>query len=315
MTWLRRTSTTGGVVTTTDTWLLHQLDGDFVTDATTASRSLVVSLGASGWNRDLLALFDLDGERLPDIVANDTVIGSTSAFGAEIPVGGVVVDQQAALLAEACFEPGMAKCTFGTGAFLLANTGTDAVRSTSGLTTSVAWRIGGRDTFCVDGQVYTAASAVRWLSSLGVVAGASELDAVAAEDAGGAVRARARRAGAPWWRRDRKISGMTLSTGRASRAGGVAGHRGPDQARLGDQADSAGLTACAPTAGSPVHRADAGLADIPQVPVDVIRRPRDAAGSRGDGPHGVGPGPLCARSYRPLAADCGIRSCLEPGPS
>src|SRR5262249_20040645 len=117
MAWLRRNVETGGVVTTSDTWLLRQLTGAFVTDATTASRSLAVDLGAREWSRELLALFELDGERLPNIVANDEIVGTTTAFGRDVPVGGIVVDQQAALLAEACFDQGMAKCTFGTGAF------------------------------------------------------------------------------------------------------------------------------------------------------------------------------------------------------
>ena len=170
MAWLRRNVERGGVVTTSDSWLLHRLTGEFVTDATTASRSLLVELGAHDFDPALLDLFGLAGERLPRIVGNDEIIGTTTSFGGDVPVGGVVVDQQAALLAEACLQPGMAKCTFGTGAFLLANTGADPVRSSTGLTTSVAWRIRGADTYCIDGQVYTAASAVRWLSSLGVIA-------------------------------------------------------------------------------------------------------------------------------------------------
>ena len=217
MAWLRRNVETRGVVTTSDSWLLHQLTGAFVTDATTASRSLVVSLGARKWNRDLLALFELGDEQMPDIVANDAVIGVTSAFGGEVPVAGIVVDQQAALLAEACFDAGMAKCTFGTGAFLLSNTGPTAVRSTSGLTSSVAWRVSGEDTFCVDGQVYTAASAVRWLSSLGVVSGAEELDVVAAPESDGVLCVPALAGlAAPWWQSGATatMSGMTLSTGR-----------------------------------------------------------------------------------------------------
>ena len=145
MAWLRRNVETAGVVTTSDTWLLHRLTGRFVTDATTASRSLLVDLGDPGWSRDLLELFGLAGERLPVIVGNDEIIGSTTAFGRDTPVGGVVVDQQAALLAQGCLAPGTAKCTLGTGAFLLANTGADPVRSTAGLTTSVAWRVGGAD--------------------------------------------------------------------------------------------------------------------------------------------------------------------------
>ncbi|MUL65633.1 carbohydrate kinase [Mycobacterium sp. CBMA 234] len=217
MAWLRRNMETDGVVTTSDTWLLHQLTGEFVTDATTASRSMVVELGDTDWSRELLALFALDGERLPRIVGNDEIVGTTGAFGGDVPVGGIVVDQQAALLAEACLDPGMAKCTFGTGAFLLANTGPTAVRSSSGLTSSVAWRIAGQDTFCVDGQVYTAASAVRWLTDLGIIDGPADMDAIAAPDNNGVLCVPALAGlAAPWWKSQAtaSISGMTLSTGR-----------------------------------------------------------------------------------------------------
>jgi glycerol kinase len=275
MAWLRRNVEREGVVTTSDSWLLHQLTGQFVTDATTASRSLVVGLGENTWSADLLALFELDGERLPDIAANDAVIGTTSAFGPEVPVGGIVVDQQAALLAESCFEAGMAKCTFGTGAFLLANTGSTPVLSNSGLTTSVAWRVAGDDTFCVDGQVYTAASAVRWLSSLGIIAGAHELDGVAATDSGGVLCVPALAGlAAPWWESTAtaSFSGMTLSTDRGhvvlALLQGIA-------AQIGELVTAIGSD------GAPLRRlrADGGLtqstvlmqavADIVQVPVDV----------------------------------------------
>ncbi len=171
MRWLREHVTTEGVVTTTDTWLVHQLCGAFVTDASTASRSLVLGLDDVAWNGELLELFGLGGEALPEIVASDTVVGTTRAFGAEVPVTGLIVDQQAALLGEACIEPGTAKCTFGTGAFLLAHIGSRPVRSAAGLTTSVAWRLRGQTPYCIDGQVYTAASAVRWLTDLGLVSG------------------------------------------------------------------------------------------------------------------------------------------------
>ncbi len=217
MAWLRRNVETAGVVTTSDTWLIHQLTGAFVTDAATASRSLAVDLGGRDWNRELLALFDLDGECLPEIVANDAIVGTTTAFGGDVPVGGLIVDQQAALLAEACLEPGMAKCTFGTGAFLLANTGTTPVHSTSGLTSSIAWRIADSDTFCVDGQVYTAASAVRWLCSLGIISGPEEMDVVAPPDSNGVLCVPALAGlAAPWWqsRATASVTGMTLSTGR-----------------------------------------------------------------------------------------------------
>lgn len=276
MAWLRRNLERGGVVTTTDTWLLHRLTGEFVTDATTASRSLLVELGDHSFDGTLLGLFGLADETLPRIAGNDEIIGTTSAFGAEVPVGGIVVDQQAALLAEGCLRPGTAKCTFGTGAFLLANTGTDPVRSSARLTTSVAWRIAGADTFCIDGQVYTAASAVRWLATLGVITGAEELDAVAAPDNDGVLCVPALAGlAAPWWQSSAAatFSGLTLASGRGqvvlAMLQGIA-------AQIAELASAIGTDTGAPLTRL---RADGGLtqsavlmqacADILQVPVDV----------------------------------------------
>lgn len=216
MAWLRRNVTGEGVVTTSDSWIVHHLTGEFVTDVSTASRSLVTRLSDVEWNAELLELFQLGEERLPRIVSCDEVVGGTSAFGGHVPVAGLVVDQQAALLAENCLKAGEAKCTFGTGAFLLANTGTSATRSTAGLAASVAWRVRGETSYCFDGQVYTAASAVRWLQDLGFVQSAADLDAVAATDAEGVLCVPALAGlAAPWWRPDAKaaFTGMTLSTG------------------------------------------------------------------------------------------------------
>ena len=284
MAWLRRNVETGGVVTTSDTWLLHQLTGAFVTDAATASRSLLVELGARDWDGGLMSLFGLDGEQMPAIVGNDEIIGTTTMFGAQIPVGGVVLDQPAALLAQACLHPGMAKCTLGTGAFLLANTGAAGVRSTAGLTSSVAWRIAGADTFCVDGQVYTAASAVRWLSSLGVLNSAEEIDEVAADDAGGVfcVPAFAGLA-APWWKPQATatLAGMTLSTERGHLVLAVLQGIAAQIAEL--------VTAIDDDAPKPLNRlrVDGGLtrsaalmqacADIVGVPVDIYPSPHATA--------------------------------------
>ncbi len=234
-----------------------------------------MELGGRDWSHELLALFGLDGERLPRIAANDEIIGTTSAFGSDVPVGGIVVDQQAALLAEACLEPGMAKCTFGTGAFLLSNTGTTPVRSTTGLTSSVAWRVGGIDSFCIDGQVYTAASAVKWLTSLGVISGAAEMDAIAEPDNGGVMCVPALAGlAAPWWKSQATatISGMTLSTGRGHIVLAVL---------QGIAAQVAELVSAIDADAPPLTRlrTDGGLtqstvlmqacADILQVPVDV----------------------------------------------
>lgn len=215
--WVRRNVTTDGVVTTSDSWLIHQLTGEFVTDASTASRSLLLDLDSGEWDEELLALFGLDGERLPRILSNTEVAGVTTLFGGgEIPVGGLIVDQQAALVAERCLAVGEAKCTFGTGAFLLANTGTDPVRSGSGLSTSIAWRLGGENLYCLDGQIYTAASAVRWLEQLTFIHSARDLDKTAAPDSEGVLCVPALAGlAAPWWRPDATatITGMTLSTG------------------------------------------------------------------------------------------------------
>jgi glycerol kinase len=216
MTWLRRHVTTDGVITTTDSWLIHKLTGEFVTDPATASRSLILDIDRIDWDRELLQLFELEDEALPRIADCDDLIGTTTAFGPAVDVGGLIVDQPAALLAQRCWEPGAAKCTFGTGAFLLANTGTRAVRSGAGLTGSVAWRTRGQGAaYCIDGQVYTAASAVRWLNTLGFVSHASELDTVAGNSSDGVLCVPALAGlAAPWWRPDATASftGITLAT-------------------------------------------------------------------------------------------------------
>jgi len=214
--WIRSSLTTEGVVTTSDTWLLHQLTGEFVTDVSTASRSLVADLDTMEWDVALLELFGLGDERLPGILPSDAIAGTTRAFGREVPVGGLVVDQQAALLAESCLRPGEAKCTFGTGAFLLANTGTSAQWSSSGLSASVAWNVDGEPAYCLDGQVYTAASAIRWMEGLGFIGHAADLDRVSAADSEGVFSVPALAGlGAPWWRPDARaaVVGMSLSTG------------------------------------------------------------------------------------------------------
>jgi glycerol kinase len=218
MAWLRTHATTRGVVTTTDTWLVNKLCGAFVTDAATASRSLLTDLDTTTYDDGLVELFGLEAEAKPAIVANDAIVGTTELFGAPAQVAGLIVDQQAALLAQRCLTTGSAKCTFGTGVSVLANIGSAAVRPSSGLTCSVAWNLRGDTTYCVDGQAYTAASAVRWISDLGLVTSATELDAAAADDAGGVLFVPALAGlAAPWWRRDAtaSLTGMTLATTRA----------------------------------------------------------------------------------------------------
>jgi glycerol kinase len=138
-------------------------------------------------------------------------------FGSQVPLTAAIVDQQAALVAEHCLEPGDAKCTFGTGAFLLATTGPEPRRSTAGLAACVAWRIGGSTTFCLDGQAYTAGAAVAWLRELGLIDDAADLDA-AAPSAGGVcfVPALAGLA-APFWKPRARgaFVGLSLATSKA----------------------------------------------------------------------------------------------------
>ena len=267
MAWLRRKLTCEGVVTTTDSWLVHQLTGEFVTDVSTASRSLVMDLDRLEWDGGLLELFGLSDEPMPRLVGCDQPVGTTTAFGATMEVGGLIVDQQAALLAQACWEPGQAKCTFGTGAFLLANTGPRAVRSVTGLTASVAWRIHEHTAYCIDGQIYTAASAVRWLTELGLIGHARELDVLGGDDAEGVVCVPALAGlAAPWWRPQATatFAGMTLATRPAHLVTGrPAGHRRP-----GRRAHR-----CRPTR----HRSAAQLATgrwraDPIAPADASRR-------------------------------------------
>ena len=218
MAWIRANLTRDGVVTTTDTWLVHRLCGAFVTDTSTASRSLLMDLDDATWNADLLEVFGLADEALPDLVDSDQIVGWTTAFGPDaIPVAGLIVDQQAALLAENCLQAGAAKCTFGTGAFLLAQLGATAARSSAGLTTSIAWTLRGKTDYCTDGQVYTAASAVRWAVDLGLVPSADQLDAVSADDSDGVLCVPALAGlAAPWWdaQATASLTGMTLSSGR-----------------------------------------------------------------------------------------------------
>ncbi|MBG0850878.1 carbohydrate kinase [Streptomyces spinoverrucosus] len=275
MAWIRRNLTREGVVTTSDAWLVHRLTGACVTDAATAGRTQLLDLDRTAWSPRALDLYGLSGERLPEVVDNAGPVGTTTAFGPGIPLTGLAVDQQAALLAQHITQPGGAKCTYGTGAFLLAHTGDTPRRGDSGLVSCVAWRLDGRAAYCLDGQVYTAASAVRWLTDLGVIEGAADLDAVGASvpDSGGVtfVPALAGLA-APWWRGDVRgsLTGLGLDTapGHLVRAlcEGIA-------AQVVELADAA-----AKDLGAPLDtlRVDGGLtrsALLMQTQADLLQRP------------------------------------------
>ena len=278
MTWLRENLCADGVVTTTDTWLLARLGGEYVTDAATASRTMLLDLDAVAWSEAACEAFGLSADALPTVADCAGFAGSTTAFGRELPITGIAVDQQAALLAEGCLAAGDAKCTYGTGAFLLVTTGSSAARSRAGLSASVAWRLGGSATYCLDGQVYTAGSAVRWLAGIGVLGGPASLDAVGetVPDAGGVVFVPALAGlGAPHWAPGARgvLSGLHLGTSRGHLARAVAEGIAASVALL--------VSAAVPDIGRPLTflRADGGLtrsrllvqaqADLLQVPVLV----------------------------------------------
>jgi len=290
MTWLRQSVTTDGVVTTTDSWLLHRLGARYVTDAATASRTMLLDLDAAAWSPRACEAFGIDPRTLPEVADCDTVAGETTVFGDRpLPIAGLAVDQQAALFGQGCRDKGDAKCTYGTGAFLLVTTGPSAVRSTAGLSASVAWRLSGQQswlTYCLDGQVYTAGSALRWLTSIGILDDPASLDAVAGTvpDSGGVVFVPALAGlGAPHWAPGARgvLAGLQLSTERGHVARAVAEGIAASVATLA-QAVTADI-------GAPLIalRADGGLtrsrvlvqaqADLLQAPVLVCRTPHATA--------------------------------------
>jgi glycerol kinase len=216
MTWLRREQGAEGVVTTVDAWLNQRLAGAFVTDAATASRTMLLDLESTTWSDEACSLFGLDPASQPEVVDCDAAVGETEAFGAALPVTGLAVDQQAALFAESCFEAGEAKCTYGTGAFILATAGEQVVRSQARLAVCVAWRLGGTTTYCLDGQVYSAGSAVSWLEELELISEAADLDKIGAGDPEAIFVPSLAGLGAPFWAPDARGGwlGLSLATRR-----------------------------------------------------------------------------------------------------
>ena len=170
---------------TIDSFLLWRLAGGEVhaTDVTNASRTLLYDIHAQRWDPELCRLFRIPEAILPEVRDNSGTFGLTEPvlFGRQIVVGGMAGDQQAALIGQACFKPGMVKSTYGTGCFLLLNTGEKAVPSANRLLTTPAYRLGGRITYAVEGSIFVAGAAVKWLrDSLEIINNASETEALAA---------------------------------------------------------------------------------------------------------------------------------------
>lgn len=153
---------------TMDTWLVYKLSGGkaHVTDYSNASRTMLFNITTLEWDKELLEMLDIPAQLLPDVRSSSEVYAHTQDyhfFGLEIPIAGMAGDQQAALFGQACFEQGMAKSTYGTGSFMLMNTGNERVTSTHGLLTTIAWGIDGKVDYALEGSVFVAGSAIQWL--------------------------------------------------------------------------------------------------------------------------------------------------------
>ncbi len=150
---------------TVDTWLVWNLTGGrvHVTDASNASRTMLFDIGRGEWDDELLKLFGVPRSLLPEVRSSSEIYGETTLLGAPIPIAGIAGDQQAALFGQACTKPGMAKNTYGTGCFMLMNTGTKRIASKNNLLTTVAWRVGDRTEYALEGSIFIAGAVVQWL--------------------------------------------------------------------------------------------------------------------------------------------------------
>ena len=195
---------------TVDSWLLWNLTGGpaggrHATDVTNASRTLLWNLHTGDWDAELLAVFGIPRELLPEVLSSSEVYGETvpGLFGSPIPIAGIAGDQQAALFGQACLAPGMVKNTYGTGCFLLMNTGERLTPSRHALLTTPAWRLSGCTEYALEGSVFVAGAVVQWLrDGLGLIRSAREIEALAASvpDSGGVVLVPAFTGlGAPHW--------------------------------------------------------------------------------------------------------------------
>ncbi len=190
---------------TIDSWLIYKLCGAHVVDTSNASRTLLFNIHTLQWDDELLALLDIPRSLLPEVVPGSGVVGNTSPelLGSAIPIAGIAGDQQAATFGQACHQPGMAKNTYGTGCFMLMNTGKQAITSKNNLVTTIGWSIGGQTDYMLEGSVFNAGAAVQWLrDGLGIIKSSEEVEALASSvpDTGGVFFVPAFAGlGAPYW--------------------------------------------------------------------------------------------------------------------
>lgn len=169
---------------TVDSWLIWNLTGGklHVTDATNASRTMLFNIKTGKWDDDLLKLFGIPASMLPSVKSSSEVYGQTTLLGSPLPIAGIAGDQQAALFGQACTKPGMAKNTYGTGCFMLLNTGTKLIPSKNRLITTIAWKIDGRTEYALEGSIFIAGAVVQWLrDGLGIIRSSSDIERLAAK--------------------------------------------------------------------------------------------------------------------------------------
>jgi glycerol kinase len=211
---------------TIDSWLIYKLTGGRVhaTEYSNASRTLLYDIHGLRWDADLCAALDVPEAMLPEVRDSSGSFGETEPSltgGRALPIAGAAGDQQAALFGQACFEPGRTKNTYGTGCFILMNTGSEARRSETGLLTTIAWGLEGRVEYALEGSIFVAGAAVQWLrDQLGVISDAAESETIArsVEDAGGVYLVPAFTGlGAPYWDPQARgtIVGLTRGSSRA----------------------------------------------------------------------------------------------------
>ncbi len=213
---------------TVDSFLLWRLTGGklHVTDISNASRTMLFNIHSCDWDRELLRLLEIPRAMLPEVVDSSEVYGETKAslLGEAIPIAGIAGDQQAALFGQLCFEPGMAKATYGTGCFVLLNTGSQVPTQQGGLLTTVGWKIGNELTYCVEGAVFIAGAVVQWMrDGLKAITQSADIEALSnsVKDSKGVYFVPAFVGlGAPYW--DPDARGMIIGLTRESTVAHVA---------------------------------------------------------------------------------------------
>jgi glycerol kinase len=176
---IRERSENGDImVGTIDSFLIYKLTGLHLTDYSNASRTMLFNIKNGDWDDELLEIFKIPREILPEVRESKGIFGYTSLFGGDVPVSGVLGDQQAALFGQTCFDKGMLKITYGTGNFLLANTGKE-IKNAENLITTIAWKVDGEITYALEGSVFITGAALKWLKDIGILKNYEESEEMA----------------------------------------------------------------------------------------------------------------------------------------